>query len=396
MVAQTVKELDKAGVEAGDHQKVLIVASIVEGEASVDDDRGKVARVIENRLETKSAPTYGLIQIDSTVYYGARSAARCSRARPSSTTRATPTTPASTRDCRPARSATPGRRRSRPPPTRPPAPGSSSSRSTRHRRDQVRHDAGRAQRQRRGAPRLVRRQTPGVRSVRAAVLGSPIAHSLSPVLHRAGYAAAGLSAVGVRRPRGRRGRAAPGSSAASTHVAWAVADHAAQGGGLRGGDHGLRGREARRRGQHPGAPRRRRLGRQQHRRRRPGPGPVTTPRGRHGTRPRAGSRGHGTLGRAGPGRARRHHAHRAGPGHEPRRRPPGLGARPGCRHPQRLGRGTGAVAHHRRRRGRRRPCRGRRARSRPPPCRPRTRACCSTSSTPGGRRHSPAPVPLPA
>ena len=29
--------------------------------------------------------------------------------------------------------------------------------------------------------------------LRAAVLGSPIAHSLSPVLHRAGYAAAGLT-----------------------------------------------------------------------------------------------------------------------------------------------------------------------------------------------------------
>ena len=28
--------------------------------------------------------------------------------------------------------------------------------------------------------------------LRAAVLGSPVAHSLSPVLHRAGYAAAGL------------------------------------------------------------------------------------------------------------------------------------------------------------------------------------------------------------
>ena len=44
--------------------------------------------------------------------------------------------------------------------------------------------------------------------LRAAVLGSPIAHSLSPVLHRAGYAAAGLDRVGVRRPRGRRRRAA--------------------------------------------------------------------------------------------------------------------------------------------------------------------------------------------
>ena len=29
--------------------------------------------------------------------------------------------------------------------------------------------------------------------MRAAVLGSPIAHSLSPVIHRAGYVAAGLT-----------------------------------------------------------------------------------------------------------------------------------------------------------------------------------------------------------
>ena len=68
----------------------------------------------------------------------------------------------------------------------------------------------------------------------------------------------------------------------------------------------IRGREAGRCGQHAGAPRRRGVGRHQHRRRRPGPGAVTAPRGRHGTRPRAGRRGHGTLGRAGPGRARRH------------------------------------------------------------------------------------------
>ena len=33
---------------------------------------------------------------------------------------------------------------------------------------------------------------PGVRTVRCAVLGDPIAHSLSPALHRAGYAALGL------------------------------------------------------------------------------------------------------------------------------------------------------------------------------------------------------------
>ena len=76
--------------------------------------------------------------------------------------------------------------------------------------------------------------------MRAAVLGSPIAHSLSPVLHRAGYAAAGLSGweydaheVDAAGPGGvRRGPRAA--------VARAVADHAAQGGRRRGGEHGLR------------------------------------------------------------------------------------------------------------------------------------------------------------
>jgi len=34
---------------------------------------------------------------------------------------------------------------------------------------------------------------PDRRSVRAAVLGSPISHSLSPALHRAAYAALGLT-----------------------------------------------------------------------------------------------------------------------------------------------------------------------------------------------------------
>ena len=63
--------------------------------------------------------------------------------------------------------------------------------------------------------------------MRCAVLGDPIAHSLSPALHRAGYAAVGLDwtydahrvvagrAVGVR-PQPRRVVAGP------------VADHAAE------------------------------------------------------------------------------------------------------------------------------------------------------------------------
>jgi UPF0755 protein len=68
MVAQAVSELEKAGVGEADYQKTLIVASIVEGEAGVAD-RGKVARVIDNRLENPTGPTVGLLQMDSTVNY---------------------------------------------------------------------------------------------------------------------------------------------------------------------------------------------------------------------------------------------------------------------------------------------------------------------------------------
>ena len=68
MVAMAVEELEKAGVGEADYQKTLIVASIVEGEAGVAD-RGKVARVIDNRLENPSGPTVGLLQMDSTVNF---------------------------------------------------------------------------------------------------------------------------------------------------------------------------------------------------------------------------------------------------------------------------------------------------------------------------------------
>lgn len=68
MVAQAVAELEKAGVSEADFQKTLIVASIVEGEAGVAD-RGKVARVVENRLDNPNGPTVGLLQMDSTVNF---------------------------------------------------------------------------------------------------------------------------------------------------------------------------------------------------------------------------------------------------------------------------------------------------------------------------------------
>ncbi|CAA9361791.1 MAG: FIG004453: protein YceG like [uncultured Nocardioidaceae bacterium] len=47
--------------------ELMIVASLVEAEANRDEDRGKVARVVYNRLETDE--TGGLLQIDATVNY---------------------------------------------------------------------------------------------------------------------------------------------------------------------------------------------------------------------------------------------------------------------------------------------------------------------------------------
>ena len=69
MVAKTGSVLDKAGVAEQDRQRVLTIASIVEGEVSGDADRAKVARVVENRLASHGPPSYGLLQMDSTVHY---------------------------------------------------------------------------------------------------------------------------------------------------------------------------------------------------------------------------------------------------------------------------------------------------------------------------------------
>ncbi len=69
MIAQTVKVLDAAEVPEDERQRILTIASIVEGEARGDADRGKVARVIENRLDDPTGPTVGFLQMDSTVNF---------------------------------------------------------------------------------------------------------------------------------------------------------------------------------------------------------------------------------------------------------------------------------------------------------------------------------------
>jgi UPF0755 protein len=73
MVARWRQAADEADLE-GNAQKLgytpgelMTVASLVEAEANRDQDRGKVARVIYNRLETDA--TNHLLQIDATVNY---------------------------------------------------------------------------------------------------------------------------------------------------------------------------------------------------------------------------------------------------------------------------------------------------------------------------------------
>ena len=72
MVGQTVAALDDAGVKKGDREKVLTLASLVEAEAKLDEDRPKIARVFLNRIQDAGPPSYGLIQSDAAVSYGAK------------------------------------------------------------------------------------------------------------------------------------------------------------------------------------------------------------------------------------------------------------------------------------------------------------------------------------
>lgn len=64
MVQQTVKVLDDAGVAEDDRQRILTVASLVEREAKLDEDRPKIAQVIYNRLDIDMK-----LEFDSTVKY---------------------------------------------------------------------------------------------------------------------------------------------------------------------------------------------------------------------------------------------------------------------------------------------------------------------------------------
>ncbi len=64
MIAQTVRILDKYDVPLEDREDVLTVASMVEREARLDEDRPMIAGVIYNRLDIDMP-----LQLDSTVKY---------------------------------------------------------------------------------------------------------------------------------------------------------------------------------------------------------------------------------------------------------------------------------------------------------------------------------------
>lgn len=69
MVDRTRESLANAGVPAGDEQRILTIASIIQREGRTDDFP-KVSRVIENRLAPGNSETNGLLQMDSTAQYG--------------------------------------------------------------------------------------------------------------------------------------------------------------------------------------------------------------------------------------------------------------------------------------------------------------------------------------
>jgi UPF0755 protein len=71
MVKRTVQSLDAAGVPEADRERILIIASIIEREARSSEDFYKVSRVIENRLQPSNQETFGKLEMDSTVQYGA-------------------------------------------------------------------------------------------------------------------------------------------------------------------------------------------------------------------------------------------------------------------------------------------------------------------------------------
>lgn len=70
MVSATTARLQKLGFDPAAYEDALIKASIVEREAGSQQNFGKVARVVENRLTKEDSGTGGRLEMDSTILYG--------------------------------------------------------------------------------------------------------------------------------------------------------------------------------------------------------------------------------------------------------------------------------------------------------------------------------------
>ncbi|ARD41652.1 endolytic transglycosylase MltG [Actinomyces gaoshouyii] len=70
MVSATMARLQKLGFDPAGYEDALIKASIVEREAGSQQNFGKVARVVENRLTKQESGTGGRLEMDSTILYG--------------------------------------------------------------------------------------------------------------------------------------------------------------------------------------------------------------------------------------------------------------------------------------------------------------------------------------
>ena len=199
--------------------EVLVVASMIEKEAKVDEDRALIARVIYNRLFVGTP-----LQIDATLYYGQDPRRRSAPCRPPTRR----TTRTSTSACRPRRSPTRARSRSRPrctrrrTPTRRRAPAASRASGcttcwrTRAGARLRHHLRGPPEKRREGAGGRTARVSRPAAPVRSAAgrgwpasSDRPSRHSLSPAMHNAAFAACGLD-WRLRRLRG-PGRRAGGA-----------------------------------------------------------------------------------------------------------------------------------------------------------------------------------------
>lgn len=70
MISRTVDFLKAQGIAPDQWETTLIKASILEREVASNEYMGKVARVIDNRLDHPEGETRGMLQMDSTVLYG--------------------------------------------------------------------------------------------------------------------------------------------------------------------------------------------------------------------------------------------------------------------------------------------------------------------------------------